>query len=171
LLGVPEADRAGFQLLVRDGTMVLDLCTPDVLARANEAAAQIRGYLAELAQQRRREPQDDLISALVAAAADGGGLSEDELVTMAALLFAAGVETTTPLIGNGLVALLHNPDQAAALRKNAELAPAAVEELLRFESSVQFTGRTALANTEVAGAAMAKGDRIVCYTGAANRDP
>jgi cytochrome P450 len=171
LLGVPEADRAGFQPLVRDWTMVLDLFTPDVLAQANEAAEQIRGYLADLAQERRRKPQDDLISALVAAVDDGDRLSEDELVTMAALLFAAGFETTTHLLGNGLVALLHNPGQAAALRKDAELAPTAVEELLRFDSSVQLTGRTALADTEVAGVAISKGDRLVCYTGAANRDP
>jgi cytochrome P450 len=90
---------------------------------------------------------------------------------MAALLFAAGFETTTHLLGNGLVALLANPDQAAALRKDADLAPAAVEELLRFDSSVQLTGRTALADTEVAGVPIATGDRLVCYTGAANRDP
>ena len=171
LLGVPEADRAAFQPLVRDWTMVLDVFTLDVLARANDAAAQIRSYLADLAQQRRRKPQDDLISGLVTAADGGDQLSEDELVTMAALLFAAGFETTTHLLGNGLVALLANPDQTAALRKDADLAPAAVEELLRFDSSVQLTGRTALADTEVAGVPIAKGDRLVCYTGAANRDP
>jgi cytochrome P450 len=171
LLGVPEADRAAFQPLVRDWTMVLDVFTLGVLARANDAAAQIRSYLADLAQERRRKPQDDLISGLVTAADDGDQLSEDELVTMAALLFAAGFETTTHLLGNGLVALLANPDQADALRKDADLAPAAVEELLRFDSSVQLTGRTALADTEVAGVPVAKGDRLVCYTGAANRDP
>lgn len=171
LLGIPEADRAAFQPLVRDWTMVLDVFTLDVLARANDAAGQIRGYLADLAQQRRRKPQDDLISGLAAAADGGDQLSEDELVTMAALLFAAGFETTTHLLANGLVALLANPDQAAELRMDADLAPAAVEELLRFDSSVQLTGRTALTGTEVAGVPIAKGDRLVCYTGAANRDP
>ncbi len=171
LLGVPEADRAAFQPLVRDWTLVLDVFTLDVLARANDAAAQIRSYLADLAQERRRKPQDDLISGLVTAADGRDQLSEDELVTMAALLFAAGFETTTHLLGNGLVALLANPDQADALREDADLAPAAVEELLRFDSSVQLTGRTALADTEVAGVPIAKGDRLVCYTGAANRDP
>jgi cytochrome P450 len=87
------------------------------------------------------------------------------------LLFATGFETTTHLLGNGLVALLQNPGQAAALRNDAELAPTAVEELLRFDSSVQLTARTALAGTEVAGVPISKGDRLVCYTGAANRDP
>ena len=90
---------------------------------------------------------------------------------MAALLFAAGFETTTHLLSNGLVALLHNPGQAAALRNDAELAPTAVEELLRFDSSVQLTARTALAGTEVAGEPISKGNRLVCYAGAANRDP
>jgi len=84
---------------------------------------------------------------------------------------AAGFETTTHLLGNGLVALPASPDQANALREDPDLAPTAVEELLRFDSSVQLTGRTALAHTEVAGVPIARGARLVCYTGAANRDP
>lgn len=171
LLGVPESDRAAFQPLVRDWTMVLDVFSLDVLARANEAAAQIRDYLAELAAERRRNPKDDLISALATMSDDGDRLTEEELVTMAALLFSAGFETTTHLLGNGLVALLAHPDQAEALRKDDELAPSAVEELTRFDSSVQISGRMALADTEVGGVPIAKGSRLVCYLGAANRDP
>ena len=171
LLGVPESDRAFFQPLVRDWTAVLDLFTLEALERANEAAAQIRDYLGDLAEQRRTAPGDDLVSALVTMADDGDHLTEDELVTMAALLFSAGFETTTHLLGNGLVALLAHPDQADALRKDPELAPSAVEELIRFDSSVQITGRTALADTEVAGVPIAKDSRLVCYLGAANRDP
>jgi cytochrome P450 len=171
LLGVPEADRAAFQPLVRDWTMVLDAFSPDILARANVAADQIRDYLGGLADERRRKPQDDLISALVALTDGTDRLSEDELVTMAALLFSAGFETTTHLLGNGLVALLAHPNQADALRKDADLAPSAVEELLRYDSSVQITGRTVLSDTEVAGVPVARGNRLVCYLGAANRDP
>jgi cytochrome P450 len=171
LLGVPEADRAAFQPLVRDWTLILDLFDADVLARANAAAAEIRSYLADLAHERRGNPRDDLISALVLATEATDRLSEDELVTMAALLFSAGFETTTHLLGNGLVALLANPDQADALRNDADLAPTAVEELVRFDSSVQLVGRAALADTAIAGVPIAKGDRVVCYTGAANHDP
>lgn len=172
LLGVPEADRAAFQPWVRDWTMVLDVFDLDVLDRANRAAAQIRGYLGDLADERRRSPQDDLISSLVAVTdEDGAALDADEVVTMAALLFSAGFETTTHLLGNGLVALLQHPDQAALLRGSPDLVQGAVEELVRFDSSVQITNRVALEDTEVAGIALPAGSRLVCYLGAANRDP
>lgn len=171
LLGVPPTDRAAFQPLVRDWTMVLDVFTPEVLARANDAAAQIRGYLVDLAQERRRAPRDDLISALVTVVDEGDRLTEEELVTMAALLFSAGFETTTHLLGNGLVALLEHPGEADALRRDADLAVPAVEELLRYDSSVQISGRLALEDTEVAGVEVPRGSHLVCYLGAGNRDP
>ena len=172
LLGVPESDRAAFQPLVRDWTMVLDVFDLDVLARANEAAAEIRSYLAALADERRRNPQEDLLSSLVTVRdEDGEALDEDEIVTMAALLFSAGFETTTHLLGNGLVALLEHPDQAASLRTDPHVAQTAVEELLRYDSSVQITNRVALGDTEVAGVPIPEGSRLICYLGAANRDP
>jgi cytochrome P450 len=172
LLGIPEADRAAFQPLVRDWTMILDVFDLDVLTRANEAATQIRSYLSDLADERRRDPRDDLMSSLVGIRDDDGqGLDQDEIVTMAALLFSAGFETTTHLLGNGLVALLDHPEQAESLRKDPDLAPNAVEELVRFDSSVQITNRVALADTEVGGVPLPKDSRLVCYLGAANRDP
>lgn len=172
LLGIPESDRAAFQPLVRDWTMVLDVFDLDILTKANAAAAEIRTYLAELAAERRRSPQDDLISSLVTVVDDEGeALDDDEVVTMAALLFSAGFETTTHLLGNGLVALLAHPDQADVLRADPDLAPAAVEELVRYDSSVQITNRLALHDTEVAGIPLPEGSRLVCYLGAANRDP
>src|SRR6185312_7074639 len=89
LLGIPAADRAQFQPLVRDWTMLLDQFTPEILVRADAAATQIRDYLEDLAAERRRRPQDDLLSHLIAAEADGDQLSADEVLTMAAVLFAA----------------------------------------------------------------------------------
>ena len=172
LLGVPESDRAAFQPLVRDWTMVLDAFDLDILAKANEAATEIRTYLAMLANERRRAPQDDLISSLVAVRdEEGEALDEDEVVTMAALLFSAGFETTTHLLGNGLVALLDHPDQADLLRSDPDVATTAMEELVRYDSSVQITSRLALHDTEVAGIPIPAGSRLVCYLGAANRDP
>lgn len=172
LLGVPESDRAAFQPLVRDWTMVLDVFDLDVLARANDAAAEIRTYLGDLADERRRHPQDDLISSLVAVTDEEGEvLDADEVVTMAALLFSAGFETTTHLLGNGLVALLDHPDQAELLRTDPDVVQTAVEELVRYDSSVQITNRIALQDTEVAGMPIPAGSRLVCYLGAANRDP
>ncbi|GID96651.1 cytochrome P450 [Amorphoplanes digitatis] len=171
LLGIPEPDRAQFQTLVRDWTQVLEVITPEVLETADPAAATIREYLAALTAERRKDPGDDLISALVAAEEDGDKLTEEELLTMAALLFAAGFETTTNLLGNGIVALLRNPDQLESLRRQPGLAAGAVEELLRFDTPVQLLSRVAWDDLEIAGVPMSGGDRIVAYLGAGNRDP
>lgn len=165
LLGVPAADRARFQTLIRDWSQVVEVITPEVLERADPAAATLREYLGDLAEERRRAPQDDLISALVAAEEAGDRLTHDELVTMAALLFAAGFETTTNLLGNGLVALLRHPEQTIG-------DPAtAVEELLRYDSPVQLTSRVAFADVELGGTTVGGGERVVAYLGAGNRDP
>jgi cytochrome P450 len=163
LLGVPAPDRAQFQTLIRDWSQVLEVITPEVLATADPAAATVRDYLGDLAARRRREPGDDLISALVAAEAEGDRLTEDELLTMAALLFAAGFETTTNLLANGIVALLANPGQP--------FAPTAVEELIRYDSPVQLLSRVAYEDTELGGVPIQAGDRVVAYLGAGNRDP
>jgi len=171
LLGVPAPDRAQFQGLVRDWTQVLEVVNGEVLRAADPAAATIREYLAGLAAERRREPGDDLLSALVATGDAGDQLTEDELLTMAALLFAAGFETTTNLLGNGLVALLRNPDQLAALRERPDLAVPAVEELLRYDSPVQIVSRIALQPVAMAGVDLEAGERVVAYLGAGNRDP
>jgi cytochrome P450 len=168
LLGVPAADRAQFQTLTRDWSQVLDMITPEVLAKADPAAAEIRTYLAELAAFRRREPGADLISALVAAEEDGDRLTADELLTMAGLLFAAGFETTTNLLANGLVAMMENPDQTETLLAD----PAgAVEELLRYDSPVQIVSRVAYEAVELGGVEVEAGERVVANLGAGNRDP
>ena len=171
LLGIPAADRPPFQALVRDWTMVLDVYDYDVLVRADAAAGQIRDYLSGLAAQRRRQPRADLMTALVQAESEGERLTEEELLTTAALLFAAGFETTTHLLGNGLVSLLRYPQQLDRLRRVPALAVSAVEEVLRFDSPVQLTGRRVLADTQLGGLPMAPGQRVVAYLGAANRDP
>jgi cytochrome P450 len=168
LLGVPAEDRAQFQPLIRDWTQVLDVITPEVLATADPAAAQVRDYLTDLVERRRREPQDDLISALVAAEAEGDRLTGDELLTMAALLFAAGFETTTNLLANGLAALLRNPGQQPTLQAWPDIA---AEELIRYDSPVQLLSRVAWEPTTIGGVKIDAGDRVVAYLGAGNRDP
>ena len=171
LLGVPEPDRAQFQVLVRQWARVLEVIDDDVLRTADPAAATIRAYLADLAAERRRKPGADLLSALVAAEDAGDQLTEDELLTNVALLFAAAFETTTNLLGNGLVALLRNPEQLALLRDRPELAEPAVEELLRFDSPAQIIDRDVMAPVELAGVGLQPGDRVIAYLGAGNRDP
>lgn len=172
LLGIPAADRAAFQTLAREWTAVLDGLAPDVVDRADRAAATIGAYLTDLARQRHRCPGDDLVSALVAATEDEDALTQDELVTTVALLLAAGFETTTGLLSNGLVALLDNPDQAERLRSEPGLAVPAAEELLRYDSPVQVLyGRSSPSELTIAGVGLTTGQRVMMFIGAANRDP
>jgi cytochrome P450 len=171
LLGVPGPDRVQFQSLVRDWTQILEIINDDVLSVADPAAATIREYLADLAAERRRNPGPDLLSALVTAEQAGDQLTEDELLTTAALLFAAGFETTTNLLTNSLVALLANPDQLHLLRERPDLAAPAVEELLRFDTPVQIVSRLVYEPVELGDVTVEAGERVVAYLGAGNRDP
>lgn len=172
LLGVPAADRPMFQNLVREWVVVLEALNRLVIDQADTAVTAIRDYLATLADDRRAQPRDDLVTALVQAQDEGDRLDEDELVTMVALLLAAGFETTTNLLSNGLVALLNHPDQAAALRTEPDLAASAAEELLRYDSPTQaLYGRSAETDMSVGDLSLHKGQRVMTFVGAANRDP
>ena len=102
---------------------------------------------------------------------EGNKLSNEELTANIILLFGAGHETTVNLIGNGLLALHRNPGQLRLLKENPQVTSAAIEELLRYDSSVQVTGRTALEDVAVGGFGIEKGESILCLLGAANRDP
>ena len=172
LLGVPTGDRTQFQRWSRQRARVLE---PTMTARERQEAAQaadaLDAYFLGLIEQRRAEPRDDLISALVAAEAAGDQLTQDELVVMLRLLLVAGNETTTNLIGNGLLALLRHPDQMRLLRSAPGLVVGAVEELLRYDAPVQVDGRTALEEVEIGGRHVRKGQGIVLLIGSANRDP
>lgn len=172
LLGVPEADRAGFQPLVRDATGGLEPFVDDAgLRAAMDAQDRMRAYFADLLAERRRQPADDLLTGLAQSRDSDDALTDDEIIATAILLFAAGFETTTNLIGNGLLALLDHPDQMDRLRLDPALGPSAVEELLRFDSPVQVNSRTALEPGEVDGEPVEAGQMIMVLQGAANRDP
>lgn len=172
LLGIPASDRPMFQSLARDWMALADVLTPQVVDAADAAASVIGAYLAELAAERHDHPADDLISAMAAAAEGRDALTADELVTMAALLLAAGFETTTGLLSNGLVALLTHPDQADRLRAEPSLAVPAVEELLRYDSPVQILfGRSAPGEVMIAGLTLDAEQQVMTLLGAANRDP
>jgi cytochrome P450 len=171
LLGIPAADRAQFRGLVRDWARILEVLTPEAVALADPAAATVRDYLADQADQRRRHPGTDLLSALVAAEGTGNQLTEEEVITTAGLLFAAGFETTANLLVNSVVALLDHPEQLALLREQPGLAPSAVEELLRFDSPVQLISRITAEPMTLGGIDIAPGERVIAYLGAGNRDP
>jgi len=175
MLGIPDEDRERFFDRSRDvdGGRLLDPVpmTRAELDAANERSEASMDYFRHLFALRRAEPGDDLTTQLVYAEEQGQKLSEEELVANINLLFGAGHETTVNLIGNGLLALHRNPDQLRLLRERPELGPNAVEELLRYDSSVQLTGRTAQQDVVVSGVEIKAGDGVLCLIGAGNRDP
>jgi cytochrome P450 len=172
LVGVPAEDRAGLQPKVRAAARGIEpVLTEEEIGVALDAMVELGTYFEAFLAERRREPRDDLMSALAEASEDNDQLTDEEILSTAILLFSAGFETTTNLLGNGLLALLTHPEQLADWRAHPEIAPSAVEELLRFDSPVQFNLRAALEPAELAGQPLERGDRIVVLQGAANRDP
>lgn len=172
MLGIPPEDRSHFEFGSKISGRLIDP-TPvsaEELQEIGNGFARQEAYFRDLFARRRAEPQDDLTTVLVQAEEAGERLTEAELVGNVILLFGAGHETTVNLLGNGLLALLQNPDQYARLRDNPDLVPGAIEEMLRFDSSVQMTGRTALEDVEVNGITIPKGDHIINLLGSANRD-
>ncbi len=150
LLGVPAEDQASFRAWGHDvGTTLDSAGTVESQSRSSELA--LTAYLRDLVRKRRADPDDSLLSALVAAKEEGDRLSSDELVSTALLLLVAGFETTVNLIGNGTVALLGEQEQWGRLREEPALVPAAVEELLRYDSPVQMTSRIATEDIDVGG--------------------
>jgi len=135
------------------------------------AIIEFEDYFRPLLSQRRAQPGNDLLSALVRAEEQGNLLTEQEVLSTCTLVLFAGHETTTNLIGNGLLALLCHPEQWELLRGSPELLPDAVEELLRYDSPVQFTNRIAAVDLEFGGHTFRKGDRVMLMMAAANRDP
>ena len=153
MLGIPEEHREVFYTSSRDGGRLLDPVplTPDEIKQGNAGNAMAAMYFQQMFELRRKTPGDDLITQLVQAEEDGSKLSNEELTANIILLFGAGHETTVNLIGNGLLALHRNPDQLALLKARPELITNAIEEFLRYDSSVQLTGRVALEDIEDLG--------------------
>ena len=143
----------------------------EMLRDALQSVLEMTDYFLALAAERRRQPQADLLSALALAEVEGDRLSGEELVANCILLLVAGHETTTNLIGNGMLALLRHPDESARLKADPALMPVAVEELLRYDSPVQGTSRQAAADLEIGGQAIGAGQHVSLMIGAANRDP
>ncbi|MDU6673229.1 MAG: cytochrome P450, partial [Bradyrhizobium sp.] len=153
MLGIPEEHREAFYRSSREGGRLLDPVplSKAEIAEGNAGNAVSTAYFQHLFELRRKHPGDDLTTQLLQAEEDGAKLSHEELTANIILLFGAGHETTVNLIGNGLLALHRNPDQLALLKARPELITNAIEEFLRYDSSVQLTGRVALEDIEDLG--------------------
>jgi cytochrome P450 len=176
VLGIPREEReqlrrwsGDYAALMGHGGLGAD---PGLAARrANESMQEFSAYLRGIVVARRQAPRDDLISALLAVEEQGDTLSEDELITNCRLLLIAGNETTTNLVGNGMLALLQQLDQLAALRADPTLVVSAIEEFLRYDAPAQMVFRWAAEDFTLDGKAIRKGQMVVMVIGAANRDP
>lgn len=172
LLGMPPTDTTELRrlsgLVVRSLEPIADI---DLLHAIADAARELQVLIAEAIEWKRPRMEDDLLSALIAAEDDGDKLSEPELREQVALLYLAGHETTVNLIGNGVLALLRQPDQLQLLREHPELDATAVEEFLRFDSPVQMTRRVTLGEMEVDGKVVEEGAFVMLGLASANRDP
>ena len=173
MLGVPQEDRPQLKKWSADFAIIIGSfeVSMEQWAQLQESMLEFKEYFRRLVRQVRQNPKDDLLSAMALAEVQGDRLTEDELLANCILLIAAGHETTTNLIGNGILALLRNPDQLEKLKANPSLIASAIEELLRYDSPVQLTGRTAREDLELDGHTIERGHEVITLLGGANRDP
>ncbi|MEV7864020.1 cytochrome P450 [Streptomyces hirsutus] len=166
LFGIPAADRtrvtSWFDRLGRLG---------DDIDAAEAAVDQFEGYLMRLVSERRAEPGDDLISALVARQAGGDHLTDEELLSTCFMLITAGDETSTHLVGNGVLALLRHPGELVRLRDRPDLIRSAVEELIRYDTPTQAIIRVVAEDVPLGGRVLRAGDLVYLVLASANRDP
>ncbi|HEX4906310.1 MAG TPA: cytochrome P450 [Acidimicrobiales bacterium] len=174
MLGVPSADHDALVPHIKIAVRSLATFEPNLeeFAEVYASMAVIGDYFTELAAEKRAHPDDGMFTELIHAEEEGDKLTEPELISTVILLFIAGYETTTNLIGNGTRALLLHPEQLQRLRDDRSLMKGTIEEILRWDSPVQLTARKALVDDiEVHGTPIAKGEEVITILGAANRDP
>jgi cytochrome P450 len=174
MLGIPAGDRQLFKKWTDDIYAFMGVSAEPISARARratESAMQLRSHLALLFAAARRQPREDLLSAMVAAEGEGTKLSETELFSNVVGMINAAHETTANLIGNTVLNLLRNPDQWQKLLREPSLCENAIEEGLRYDAPIQMLGRRAIADVELHGVTIPKGQQVALILGAANRDP
>jgi len=173
LLGVSVADHGQLKEWSTDFAEMLGNFqhNPDRAPRMLRSVEELTAYFQAAIRAQRRQPREGLVNTLLTAEADGDRLSEDEVIANLIITMVGGQETTTNLIGNGLLTLLRHPKDLARLRADLSLIPSAVEELLRYESPSQHTARLAPEDTELGGQRIGKRQAVIAVMGAANRDP
>jgi len=169
----PEAVLQQLNQAIAEAFLVfgMEALPADILARADRQMVFMEDFFARVFARRRAHPRDDLATDLVNAREGNSQLTDSEMVTVAIGLFGAGFETTAHMIGNGLLTFGRNPAEWAKLVATPELARTASDEVLRHESSLIATYRTALADADIAGTKVAAGQRVLCLLGAGNHDP
>jgi cytochrome P450 len=172
MLGVEPERRDFFRAASQKIAVAMGPITdPETAFRAMDGRNELLAYFEELIPKRKADPRDDVLSALVQAEDRGDSLTHGELLGMLLLLLVGGHETTVNLIANGLLALLRNPDQLELLRTESGIEKRAVEELLRYDAPVQYSGRVAKQNIEIGGKHIRAGEGVRMIIGSANRDP
>src|SRR6266567_3785524 len=173
LLGVPSSDWNQLTAWSSDFAQVLGNFqhNPDHASNALCSLEEMIVYFRAAISEQREHPREGLIHALLTDEIDGDRLNEEELIANTIVTMVGGQETTTNLIGNGVLTLLRHPDELERLRNDISLIPSAVEELLRFESPSQHTARICREDTELGGHLIRKGQAVIAVMGAGNRDP
>jgi len=173
LLGVPAEDHAQLKAWSADFAEMLGNFqhNPERVGRVLKSVADMTAYFRSAIREEARVLPDGLIRSLVEAEVDGARLSEDEVIANVIVTMVGGQETTTNLIGNGLLTLLHQPDRLAAMRDRPEIAGSAIEELLRYETPSQHTGRICHEDTRIGDVTIRKGAAVMAVMAAGNRDP
>src|SRR5437016_538473 len=173
MLGVPTSDCDRLKAWSADFAEVLGNFqhNPDRASRTLKCVEEMTVYFREAIRRLKAEPRAGLINSFMTAELDGDRLTEDEIIANCIVTMVGGQETTTNLIGNGVLSLLRHPHQLQRLRKDLSLIPSAVEELLRYESPSQHTARLAPDDVVIGGRAIRKRQAVIAVMGAANRDP
>ena len=173
MLGVPISDHVQLKRWSSDFAEMLGNFqhNPNRTSRVRSSLDEMTTYFKDAIRQQRIHPVEGLVSSLLAAEIDGDRLTEEEIVASLIVTMVGGQETTTNLIGNGILSLLRNPEVTEELRNDLSLIPTAVEELLRYESPSQHTARLAPYDIEIGGKKIQKKQAVIAVMGAANRDP
>jgi len=173
LLGVPAADHAQLKEWSQDFAEMLGNFqhNPDRFPRVLRSVENLCNYFRSAMQEQHLHQREGLVQAMMGAEIEGARLTEEEIVANLIVTMVGGLETTTNLIGNGVLTLLRHPAELARLRADSSLIPSAVEELLRYESPSQHTARLAPADVELGGKRIRKRQAVIAVMGAGNRDP
>lgn len=172
ILGVPIEDWSKLYHWADKLSNILDpLRSLEDYEQMNKVALEFTDYFQNLIAQRQENLQEDLLSALIAVKEQDNKLSEEEIISICMLLFFTGEETTVNLIGNGMLALLHHPQQMQQIKAQPMLIQSAVEEILRYDSPIQITTRIATEDVVLDDVTVRCGEKVLVVLGAANRDP